>query len=227
MSALKVGLNWCRDSHGYRFVDYGTYGKSIIGVGGAPIETQPLRNDMVFLAFANIRTDLQLMEFIHHYGLLNRRTYDDHYGEVAVDPATLTSIESRPIIQGERVAGHLKTAAMFRELIALKVRGGRASKKLSDWIDGQLLDERLGDVSLEFSRGRGFQMGFRADTLLNGMLLQLAQKVSGQFDLKVCKLCNTVFEVGPGSGRRSDADFCSREHTVKFHSGQRSKERDV
>jgi hypothetical protein len=38
----------------------------------------------------------------------------------------------------------------------------------------------------------------------------------------VCRHCMEVFTVGPGTGRRMDAIFCSDAHRVRFHSLQRS-----
>ncbi|MGB6396801.1 MAG: hypothetical protein WBF73_14105 [Bradyrhizobium sp.] len=181
-------------------------------------------NDMVFLAFAKVRSEPNLLKFVHHYGLLERPSYDKTSGKVSVDARTLTPIEGRPVIYGEDIDDHLNNARMFRDLLAFATRRGRASDSLSEWVTERMLDEKLGYLRLEFASGRGFQMYFEADTLLNGMLMQLAQKVSGQVKFRVCDLCGVPFEVGP-AGRRADATFCSHEHKVLFHSRKRSKKR--
>ena len=38
-----------------------------------------------------------------------------------------------------------------------------------------------------------------------------------------CRYCETVFLVGPGTGRRMDALFCCDEHRVRYNSLKRSK----
>lgn len=223
MSALTIDLDWYKDSGGYRVVDHGAYGKSIIGEGGKLVPICPLQNDMVFIAFAKIRTELELLKFVQHYGLLKQPRYDERYGQISVDAITFAPIKSRPVICGEDVGDLLKTAEMFRDLMALTSRGGRASEKLSEWIADQMLGEKLGDLSLEFVSGRGFKMVLKADSLINGMLLQLAQKISGQSKFQICEFCGAPFEVGPEAGRRAGATFCTKEHKVKFHSRKRSK----
>jgi hypothetical protein len=180
-----------------------------------------LQNDMVFMAFANIRSELKLLEFVKHYGLLKTPSYD--YGSEAFDAKTLTPIKSRPVIYGEDVDDHLESAQMFQDLMALTRGKGRASSTLSGWIEHRMLDERLGEMGLEFVSGRGFQMVLKVDSLMNGMLMQLAQKISGQSKFQPCEFCGVTFEVGPGTKRRADATFCRPEHKILFHSRNRSR----
>ena len=178
---------------------------------------------MVFKAFATVESQDQLLEFVHHYGLLEKPSYGETDGTVVIDARTLTPIESRPVMFGEKIEDHLNTAQMFRDTLAFATRRGRASDSLSEWIADRILGETLGNLRFDFVSTRGFRMYFEAETLLNGMLLQLAQRVSGQTNFRACNLCGVPFEVGPGTGRRGDATFCSREHKVQFHSGQRTK----
>ena len=42
-----------------------------------------------------------------------------------------------------------------------------------------------------------------------------------------CLNCETVFNVGPGSGRRSDAVFCCDEHRIRYNSKKRSPKPDL
>jgi hypothetical protein len=223
MSALEIGLDWQKDSKGYRINDYGKYGTTIVGNGGRLVPIRPLQNDMVFMAFAKIESQLELLEFVQHFGLLEKPSYDERYGSISVDATTLTPIKSRPVIYGEDVDDHLESAQMFRDLMALTRRKGRASSTLSGWIEHRMLDEKLGEMGLEFVSGRGFHMVLKADSLMNGMLMQLAQKISGQSKFQSCEFCGVTFEVGPGTKRRADATFCSPDHKIKFHSRRRSK----
>jgi len=77
---------------------------------------------------------------------------------------------------------------------------------------------------LEFVSGRGFQMVLKADSLINGLIMQLVQKLSGQAQFNRCDFCGVPFEVGPGK-RRTDARFCKEDHKIRFHSRKRSKAR--
>ena len=221
MNTLEVQLDWYKDSKGYRVNDYGKYGKTIVGNGGRLVPIRPLQNDMVFMAFEKVSSELELLEFVKHYGLLENPSYK--YGRESLDAKTLPPIESRPIIFGEKVDDHLETAQMFRDLITLTRRKGRASETLSGWVEQRMLDEKLGEIGLEFVSGRGFQMVLKADSLMNGMLLQLAQKISGQSKFQSCEFCGVTFEVGPGTKRRADATFCKPEHKILFHSRKRSR----
>jgi hypothetical protein len=160
MNALKIGLDWYKDSKGYRLIDYGRYGITVVGNGGKLVPTRPLENDMVFMAFANVDSQPKLLEFVHHYGLLEQPTYDGAYRAV-FDATTLALIESRPVIHGEYVEEHLNTARMFRDMLMWIGRKGRASDSLSEWITDQILDKKLGGISIELVSGRGFQMVLR------------------------------------------------------------------
>jgi hypothetical protein len=223
MSALPIRLKWYKDSKGYRTIDYGKYGTTIIGNGGKLIQIQPMQNDAAFLAFVKVSTQPQLVQFVHHFGLLERPSYERSSGKITVDATTLKMIESRPTIFGEDVDDHLATARKFGEILRWMSRKGRAPDALSNWITERMLDEKLGEISLEFASSRGFQMCLQVHSLLNGMLMQLATKFSGQTKFRKCQLCGVLFEVGSKNGRRSQATFCSPEHKVLFHSRRRSK----
>ena len=42
-----------------------------------------------------------------------------------------------------------------------------------------------------------------------------------------CLFCETVFKVGPGSGRRSDAVFCCDQHRIRYNSAKRTPKLDL
>jgi hypothetical protein len=66
MNALKIVFDWIKDSKG----DVVSDGKW----GGRLVPTEPLRNDMAILAFSNVKSKHGLLDFVHHYGLLNGQT---------------------------------------------------------------------------------------------------------------------------------------------------------
>jgi hypothetical protein len=68
-------------------------------------------------------------------------------------------------------------------------------------------------------------MVLTANSLMDGLWLQLAQKVSGEAKFRTCELpsCRQIFEVGSNSSRRADARFCSDAHRIEFNSRKRTK----
>jgi hypothetical protein len=92
---LRINLDWQIDSAGYRTNENGK-STTIIGNGGKLVPTRPLhQNNMVFLAFAKVTSELELLKFVHHYGLLEKPSYDVRSGKVAIDPGTFAPIATR------------------------------------------------------------------------------------------------------------------------------------
>jgi hypothetical protein len=54
-------------------------------------------------------------------------------------------------------------------------------------------------------------------SLLDAMLLQLAQTIAGSGSIHVCKQCGNFFEAGSNEGRRSIAVFCSESCKNRHH----------
>jgi hypothetical protein len=59
-------------------------------------------------------------------------------------------------------------------------------------------------------------------TLLSLMYLQLAQSLAGDRPVRICKHCKGLFEVGPGTGRKSGSEYCIKEHQILHNSLKRS-----
>jgi hypothetical protein len=70
---------------------------------------------------------------------------------------------------------------------------------------------------------RALRLRVSPRSLLDALWLQLGQKLSDGGVIRQCEQCGGWFEAGPGSGRRSDAKFCSDEHRVIFNSRRRSR----
>ena len=224
MSVLNFSLDWFVDRKGYRIEGSGR-SRTIVANGGALLRVNPLGNERLFAAFANVASkpdpDAELLEFIHNNGLLETRGDEIDFGKTALDPKTMRLVPGRPIIFGENVEDHLRTAALFADLMSLIAKKGRASAELSDFIQDKLLDQKLGSISWGFIPE--FTMKLMATTLLNGMLMQLAQAVSAQPALRVCKFCKKPFALGPKTERRAHALFCSPNHKMQYHSRERSR----
>jgi hypothetical protein len=221
MSALRFGLEWLVDQKGY-WVEGSDNSRTIVPMGGALRRINPLENDGLFLVFAKVRSDPDLLSFVQRYGLLETRGDNTDYGATVCDPDTMSPVQSRPVMFGESVSDHLETAFMFARTLAFIARKGRASAKLSDFIADRLLNDELGHIGWGFYPSSGLTMKMTASTLLNGMLLQLAQEISARPALRLCAYCKKPFATGRNTGRRTHAIFCSPDHKKQFHSRKRS-----
>jgi hypothetical protein len=88
-----------------------------------------------------------------------------------------------------------------------------------------LLRHSIARVELVPNAKKGLQLEITAETLLSALWWQIARKLSGEAKIRECRHCGEWFEVGAGTGRRADAQFCSPDHKVRFFSLERSRER--
>ena len=233
----KINLKWFRDSAGYDLTDYGKYGSRIIGKGGKLIPFSPFEsNDAAFSAFASVTSATSLLSFVERYGLLDNAAYgvpvdQDREMEIVLGGSLLTMDERGVSLgndtpDGEDVGHHLNTAQLFHEILEQSGKGWRRIRPtLAESIATALAGKPLGRISLAGDRQYGFQMVLTARSLMDGLWLQLSQKVAGQAEFTKCNLpsCGRIFEVGSSSGRRLDARFCSDSHRIRFNSYKRTK----
>jgi hypothetical protein len=211
---FSIGLDWQRDAKGYRRADMGRYGQSIVRNGGEWISTQPLiKGDMLYAEFAGIRTAEQLLNFVNRYGFLTSALGSSG---AAIDPVTLKLRDEG--YEGELVDEFLEKA----RLVALVMKAENAGRKslpskdslsLSRILDGEV----QGEFSLAPDRKHGFRFVFQATSLMNAIWIQLAQKALGGIKFQTCRHCGAWFEVGAGTGKRADSDFCRTSHRVAFN----------
>jgi hypothetical protein len=83
----------------------------------------------------------------------------------------------------------------------------------------------VGSVTLEEDLVSGIKIVVKPESLISGLWVQLARKLAGPAVTRNCRFCGSLFEAGPGTSRRSDATFCSSDHSVRFYSLQRSRGR--
>lgn len=189
------------------------------------ISSSPLAGGQTYIAFAQVDSPEKLLQFVGLHGLLehekNPKPVTRHWPTMKVIAGSET--------EGENVEDLLQHAARFRELLHWNTNRRRPKEALLSWMDKILEPEGLGRVYLDLrpglplKGGGSFRPVFRPDTLFNGLLWQLALAISGGKHFRACALCGSLFEVGPGSGRRAHAEYCSKEHRVLFHSRNRSR----
>lgn len=237
MTALKIQLEWCRDSAGYELVDVPKRGKWLIGRGGPPARCNPFEIEHVaLLDFANAHSGERLRDFVGRYGYLAHRGYSAQ-GQVRPptrsirrflfdrDP-TKTRLDPDYTVQyleGESVDELVALAKLFKKVLASTSE--KLSRSLSDDVE-DLLSQYGSDVSLNFSLDRKGRIHptISPTSLIAGLLVELAQLADGS-SFKTCKLasCGALFAAGGRGGRRADATFCSAEHRIEHHSRNRAK----
>lgn len=240
MNLLEINLDWYVDSKGYRLVDRGVHGTRIIGRGGDLIPTRPLaKNDAVFMAFSKLRCPADVKGFIEKYGLLIAPAYDVAIRSGAVssksfsgqkfkitENGNLVPIAPEIVLEGEDVAQHLETAMIFHKMLlqSSKIRR-RLPRALSAAMTEHLANKDFGSIGLEADANSRLKLKLTANSLINGLWLQLSAKMSGGMRYRICQLptCSQLFEVGSQAGPRADAIYCCAEHRITSNSRKRSQ----
>jgi hypothetical protein len=205
---------WRRDPKGYRWVEMSppdpasipsrwikTDGEKIVGNGGEPIWYPLKKYPTLFSFFSTLKSAEDLMDFTEKFGLL---------------------YEFEPVVAQDA----LKQAAQFRRLLAGKQRGPKqVASVLASILEGdEPFDLRVWwSLKLEPNSLVGLRFGVEVVSLLSALWLQLIQSLRGDAKLRECLHCGGWFEVGPGTGRRLDAKFCSDPHRVLCNSLKRTK----
>jgi hypothetical protein len=177
----------------------------IVRHGGDLQPYRPLqRFDSLFQIFANSGTSADgVLHFIERFGPLTQTGLDPKVGE----PVSLV------ISHAEAMSRILKVHSGEDEGITLaRVLRGRTIT-LGSIQTALTTDSITGDLRMQLT----------VPDLLTGLWVQLGQSLASGAAMRICDHCNMPFEVGPGTGRRLDAKFCSDEHRVTFNSLKRSK----
>lgn len=223
---LASELTWSRDVRGYEIKRFGRLGAYIVGRSDKTVPLNPLAGGQTYLAFAQVDSEERLLQFVELHGFLEHKKTPKPVRRKADLPFELLPEQA----DGEGVKDLLEQALRFREVLQWNTnRKERLPEETIAWIECLLEPEGLGRVYLDLGpsglgpAGASLRPVFKPDTLLNGMLWQLALAVSGGKHFRTCNWCGSLFEVGPGSGRRSHSEYCSPEHRVLFHSRNRSR----
>jgi hypothetical protein len=227
MFDVLIDFEWFRDKKGYRIVPFNSlnarwgqskgYDVNWIVPNGSEKDTLTHRPFVgggdLCAAFASVRSPEELLRFINVHGLLT-------WGSMRIsnDP------NFKDFPAGEPVPLGLAEAEMFRELLQLQALNSpkRLAAHFESKIAGFVGGGQVGRVEILPDSERGIRLKVTPPTLLGAMWYQLALKLSGAV-LRVCPLCHRVFEVGRGTGLRTDAKFCCTEHKVKFFNRNRPK----
>lgn len=236
MTIVSIDLDWFRCPKGYRIVhaaeiahacdeDPKSYPDEdwIVPNGDERVSYRPLdKNDTICIAFSRVRTPESLLEFIKLYGPLTRSS--PQWGDSI--PGCLRCARQFYDLLSYKEKGPRKLASVFNSQVCESIvrghepGGGQASPRYYDF---GTLNRLIGTTELVANHVRGVQLRITTDVLIGGLWWQLAQKLSGNANIRTCRHCSTLFETGPGTGRHIDANFCSDEHKVKYFSLARTK----
>jgi hypothetical protein len=233
MPTLPIRLEWHLDSKGYRLVDHD---RVIVANGGKLKHTRPLDGiDGLYKVFSNVWTPDGLLKFVEVHGLLHDHSYkapwmaavlekkageDSPLGRYSRQLARASVNEPKR----ESVSEHLRTAELFRRImLQAQVGWRRVPRALRLELSMRFSRTSLGEIRLGDDIDRGFRLTFTANTLMDGLWLQLAANISGGAAFRLCARCGKLFETGLRTGRRADSKFCSDAHRIEFNSRKRSK----
>jgi hypothetical protein len=155
----------------------------------------------LFAIFAGLRAADDVLHFVERFGPLTRDGLDADKGEL--------------------VEGVLAHADNMRDLFIFST-GDRASRA-EIIATAQINPIAEMEVTLGLDAGtRDLKLRLQPTSLLDALWLQAAQHLSGGATVRQCQQCAEWFEVGPGTGRRLDAKFCSDQHRISFNSLKRT-----
>jgi hypothetical protein len=171
--------------------------------GGELIPYRPLDVfESLFSIFAELFTADDVLHFVEKFGPLTADGLDEEKGEL--------------------VDGVLAHVDALRDVF-LFASGDRA-RRAAIIADLQANPFAELEVTLELDPGsEDPKLRFRPTSLLDALWLQAVQHISTGSSMRQCVHCSAWFEVGPGTGRRLDAKFCSDQHRVAFNSLRRTQ----
>jgi hypothetical protein len=230
-SDLLKDFEWHRDKKGYRLAldpPFKSLGMQecdrVIVANGGPsdlIRYRPFsRGGDLCALFALIKTAKELLRFVNDHGPLTA-----HFLPPSSPNAELAAKMRKLLSGGESVDAGLENAKMFGDLLRLKSQGN--PRKLALYFESDKLAyfsfrNLIGRVELVGDPDKGLRLKICPPHLLGALWYQLGLKLSNA-SLRTCRLCQSVFEVGVGTGRRADAQFCCREHKVEFFNHNRPR----
>ncbi len=157
--------------------------------------------DSLFAMFAKLRTSDDVLDFVERFGPLTRDGLDADKGEL--------------------VEGVLAHADTLRDLFFFST--GDRARRAAVLAGLQVNPFAEMEVTLELDAGsEDLKLRLRPTSLLDALWLQAVQHLSSGATVRQCQHCSQWFEVGPGTGRRLDAKFCSDQHRISFNSLKRT-----
>lgn len=184
-----------------------TRGEHIVRAGGELVPSRPLKVDVLFWLFAQVRDSEGLRRFASEYGPLTARGKDEN--------------------DGEDVAPLLGAAKMMSAVLRAHQR--ESWTELRKLLGQGLPLAAIGmpvRVALAIDKGaKAPRLQLQCPDLLTGLWLQVALLLSAGGALRLCDHCGKPFIAGGGGGKRSDSQFCDPTHRRAFNNAKRDRRR--
>jgi hypothetical protein len=197
-----IQFNNFRATEGYRLSD----GEVFVIRKGKPSDEvkpcEPLKNVLCYLFANKVAAPESVLKFVRDYGPVTDQGND----------------------QGDPVREVIWHAEKMRDLFEL-MRQERRPKGVKDapLIRMKGIPVIRMNTTIDWdSTTNSPRWVIRPQTLLDVLWLQCGQAITRDGQIQACALCGEWFETGRGTGRRSDATFCSDEHRVHYNSLKRS-----
>jgi hypothetical protein len=186
---------------------------------------------MLWSAFAEVRSTNDFVAFVQKFGPLEWEGFARIESE-GIERALAWAGDFRALIRA-KASGLRKVAKVFRSQQLAKAqaqmynftRDLKEARRHVQVIEafGLGLPLTLGWIELKEDPVRGIKIVVKPEDLISGLRVQLVRMLSGPTAVRNCRDCGTLFQAGPGTSRRADATFCCKEHSVRYHSLQRSR----
>jgi hypothetical protein len=239
MDDLLLNKEWFRCPDGYglehspeRKDTRGGLGERIVAHSRNIVSYRPFAQyDMLWSAFAEVKSTDDLVRFLQKFGPLEVEWFLRPVESQDIERALTWAGEFRALLRA-KAGGSRKVAKTFRSqrLADLQARlkyTGDLNQTRSHVKGAESFPRGLplsvGYIILEEDPVSGIKIVVRPESLISGLWVQLARKLAGPAVTRNCRFCGSLFEAGPGTSRRSDATFCSSDHSVRFYSLQRSR----
>ena len=226
MAGFGIEFVWWRDTLGFEFIpaqpavagrkdlhqgfDFGATTASaperLIRRGGGLVPYRPLEEiDHLHVIFSKRAiNNTGLLDFVQAFG-----------------PLTEPGLGINRNIDGDMVNECLTHAQTMRELVDMDLEARRRyiQRIGHDGLSWSRISVRM---SIDIGTGKP-KLSLVPPNLLSALWLSLGQSIINESTIRECPQCGEWFHVGPGTGRREDAKYCSDDHRIRHHSLKRSQ----
>jgi hypothetical protein len=209
-----IGLEWTCGAD-YECVPLSTEKSALVirQIGKKEIPVRPLDDPERYLTFANLKGSAGVLTFAREFGLLTTPASDGAFERLDSWQREIKRTKGLISMLGagdETPGGVIRTA------------NSRMVKFKATSIDVFLesrpkLDQRGRAIPDPHNPNNRPVLVLQPQNLLEGMLLQLAQRVATEGSIYICKQCANAFAAGVGESRRSIAVFCSERCKNRYH----------
>jgi hypothetical protein len=199
------------------------FGRRITRTSDGGADYCPLKDyPNLYRAFANVKSEQALLEFVRLYGPLT----DEGLGLSSADPHFTTQIVmfdgkkalETVYVPGDQIDRCLKEAAWCAHILRYHAK---KSAQLQALIEELEIMSSLCKMDIEADPVDGVRMTLRPTCLLDAIKLQLLESISNGVNTFECLACGSWFS------KKSGAKFCSDTCKDNYHNAKRKKQKEA